>query len=132
MQIRDGISEHDIKDTFCNCYLHSHNLKRVGIIYCTLNKDAGFTDLRVSRISVANEAFIVRWRCVWGDIKRLVKELKVGDIMTDVNLLAHYLRVRLPPDEKKKATNCVMNEPTAREKGTLLCYGKKSFYFDVV
>jgi hypothetical protein len=61
-----------------------------------------FADLRVPGVSVADEAFVVRRCRVWGDIKRLVKELKVGDVMTDVHLLAHHLRLRLPPDDKTR------------------------------
>jgi hypothetical protein len=55
------------------------------------------TDLRVAGVTVAKEAFVVRWDGVRRYVERLVQELEVGHVMADTNRIAFAICSRLPP-----------------------------------
>jgi len=55
------------------------------------------THLRVAGVTVAKEAFVVRWDGVRRYVERLVQELEVRHVMADTNPIAFALCIRLPP-----------------------------------
>ena len=55
------------------------------------------THLRVAGVTVAKEAFVVRWDGVRRYVERLVQELEVRHVMAYTNRIVFVICTRLPP-----------------------------------
>jgi hypothetical protein len=64
--------------------------------YCIKGRERP-THLRVSGVTVAKEAFIVRWDGVRCYVERFVQELEVRHVMADTNRVSFAICIRLPP-----------------------------------
>jgi hypothetical protein len=66
------------------------------------------THLRVAGVTVAKEAFVVRWDGVRRYVERLVQELEVRHVMADTNRIAFAICIRLPPVRHRTHYNTII------------------------